>query len=113
MVIQVEEIYKSIAENVVNNVQDGWVEAFIDVKRAANDALALSGGYKTGSENFISFKFRNFDRRIIEDFHLLHSATTTESKGWNCAKFTLYPTGKISIDFEWDQDLADEVEANS
>ena len=32
---------------------------------------------------------------------------------WNRAKFTLMPSGDFTTDFEWDQSLTDEIEANS
>lgn len=111
MSLTVDEIYKSIAYNIMDNVPDNWKEAFIDVERDADDAIELSGGSITMEEEFASFKFRNFDRRITKDFHNLHDITTQDdSNRWNRAKFTLYPTGKFNIDFEWDQALADEIE---
>lgn len=32
---------------------------------------------------------------------------------WNRAKFTLYPTGKFNVEFEWDQELADEIASHA
>ena len=110
----VDEIYNSIAQNILDNTPNGWTEAVIDVERDADDAIELGGGYKTDTDDFVSFKFRNFDRRIIKDFHELHAITTEGgSNPWNRAKFTLEPSGKFSIDFEWDQKLEDEIKANS
>jgi len=110
----VDEIYKSIALNMADNLLDDWNEAYIDAERDADDAIELGGGFSTNDTQFTSFKFRNFDRRIIRDFHDLHKITTEgDSNQWNRAKFTLFPDGNFTIDFKWDQELADEIETNS
>ena len=110
----IDEIYKSIADNVIANVPESWDKAHIIAERTSTSALSLKGGYEDESNEFTSFKFRNFDRRIIADFHLLYKITTEGgSNRWNRAKFTLCNDGTFSIDFEWDQELADEVENNS
>ncbi len=110
----VDEIYLSIAKNIINSTDSGWDEAILNVERAADDAIKFKGGCSSG-EDYTSFKFRNFDRRqLTKDFHQLHSITTeNDSNQWNRAKFTLAPSGKFSIDFEWDQSLADEIESLS
>jgi len=111
MNLTVDEIYTSVAHNILDNVPEGWKEAFINVERDADDAIELSGGFSSNDTEITSFRFRNFDRRIIKDFHSLHKITTeNNSNKWNRAKFTLFPTGKFNIDFEWDQALADEIE---
>ncbi|WP_199610069.1 hypothetical protein [Flocculibacter collagenilyticus] len=108
----IENIHQSIADNMVDNIFiNDWANAFITVEYYDESALELEGGYKTKSNDFISFKFRNFDRRIISDFHRLHKITSFDSgKKWNRAAFTLEPTGKFNIDVNWDQELADEIE---
>ena len=74
------------------------------------DAANFKGEYKNGSE--VSF-FEVYDD-AYDDFEELHDITTEGgSNQWNRAIFTLYPTGKFNIDFEWNQTLADEIEANS
>ena len=114
--ITVDELYKSIALNILQNIDSNhasWEKAFIEVERDADDAIELGGGYTLGN-NFSSFDFREFDRRIIKDFHMLHKITTDNNSNlWNKARYTLYPDGKFDIKFEWDQSLADEIEANS
>ena len=111
MELTVDEIYNNIAQNMLDNLPSEWIEALIDVERGASDALKLSGGYSSLDSEFTSFKFRNFDRRIINDFHELYKIMTQgDSNQWNRAKFKLTPDNKFSIDFDWDQALADEIE---
>ena len=111
MSLTIDEIYNSIGQNIVNNLPSEWLEAFIDVERGSDDALKLGGGYSSLDSNFTSFKFRNFDRRIVDDFHELYAIMTEENDHhkWNRAKFKLTPDGKFSIDFDWDQELFDEI----
>lgn len=98
MELSIDSLHTSIVENMVDHVQDGWVEASLHVKRADADALALSGGYKMKDGEFISFRFRDFDRRIIEDFHSLYRVMAQQGQVWNRLDFTLYPSGQLSID---------------
>ena len=110
----IDDIYKSIADNIVTNVPESWIKAQIIAERASNNALSLEGGYEDENDAFTSFKFRNFDRRIFNDFHVLHQITTKGGNNrWNRATFSLSNDGKFTIDFQWDQALADEVESNS
>jgi len=108
----IDEIYLSIAENMINNTPvDNWITSHIDIEYFDEDALEMGGGFITDSNSFTSFKFRKFDRRIVNDFHSIHKITTEKfDNKWNRAKFTLEPTGKFKMDFEWDQKLADEIE---
>jgi len=112
----VDDIYKSIAQNMMDNLVSHWSEAYLTVERDASDAIGFKGGYINESKVFTSFKFRKFERRrdLPRDFHKLYEIMTVEdANNWNKAKFTLFPSGKFSIDFEWDQDMADEIEALS
>ncbi|OAN11073.1 hypothetical protein A3K86_19055 [Photobacterium jeanii] len=107
-----DEIYLSIAGNMLENIQSkDWITSHIDVEYYGEDALEMGGGFTTKDNLFTSFKFRKFDRRIINDFHRLHQMTIENNfSKWNRAKFTLEPTGKFNMEFEWDQALFDEVE---
>lgn len=111
MNLTIDEIYDSIGQNMIDNLPSEWSEAFIDVERDADDAIELGGGYLSLDSEFTSFKFRNFDRRIVDDFHEVYAIMTEEGDQhkWNRAKFKLTPDGKFSIDFDWDQELADEI----
>lgn len=111
MGLRIDEIYNSIAGNMIDNLPSEWSESFINVERDASDALELSGGYMSLDSEFTSFKFRNFDRRIVKEFHELYTIMTEESDHhkWNRAKFKLTPDNKFTLDFDWDQELADEI----
>ncbi|NRD74006.1 DUF600 family protein [Shewanella sp. VB17] len=105
----IDNLYLSIAQNIIQNSSDSWDIAEVNVE-VFDDALKLKGGHYK-NEMFTSFKFRNFDRKIIKDFENIHLITTENpDNNWNRAKFTLEPTGKFNIEFEWDQALADEIE---
>ena len=104
-----DQLYQSISQNILNNVNDGWDFACINAE-VLDGVVKLNGGYEIDSV-FTPFKFRQFDRRIIDDFKAIHTITTEDSYNkWNKAKFSLESTGKFNLEFEWDQELADEIE---
>ncbi|WP_395343524.1 immunity protein YezG family protein [Ningiella sp. W23] len=110
--MNIDEIYKEISLSMLDNVVcSKWKRAFLDIEYYGSDALELGGGYDSPEGLFTSFKFRNFSRKIVQNFHDLHQITTENPKNnWNRAKFTLFPDGEFTIDFKWDQELADEIE---
>ena len=108
----IEEIYQNIAQNMFNNLPEKWKESYLEVERDDSDAIGFKGGYINEVSEFTSFKFREFTNRqdLSRDFHLLYEiATEGGNSKWNKAKFTLYPSGKFSLDFTWDQEMADEL----
>ncbi|WP_394146618.1 immunity protein YezG family protein [Vibrio atypicus] len=110
----IDETYRSIAQNIIDSIDSSWDKAVLNIEVVAGDTIGFNGEYIIDGEH-VSFKFRNFDRRkLSRDGKSLHKVTTkNDSNIWNKAKFTLYPTGKFNIEFEWDQALEDEVNANS
>ena len=102
----VEDIYKSVAIGIINNIEAEWEKAHIFVEYF-EDSANFKGEYiqkdKTG--------FFEVSDQAFDDFDELYQITTEDSDNkWNRAKFTLEPTGKFNIEFEWDQELADEIE---
>ncbi len=105
----VDDIYTSIGQNILDSTDNLWENSEV-IANVYDGAVELKGGSQYKGQ-FTSFKFRNFDRRIISDFQELHKITTEDSDNkWNRAKFTLESTGDFNIEFEWDQELADEIE---
>ncbi|WP_086930239.1 immunity protein YezG family protein [Agarilytica rhodophyticola] len=112
----VDHIYKSVAQEMINNIPDDWSLSHLDVEREAGDTIGFSGGWTSKQGQFNSFKFREFKNRrmLVKNFHKLHEITTEGGANkWNKAKFVLKPQGEFEINFEWDQSLADEIEALS
>ena len=110
--MNVDDIYNSVAQNMLVNIgRQEWSKAVIEVEYYGDDALKMKGGFHQKNTDFTSFKFRNFDRKIVNDFQQLHEITTeNDSNKWNRAVFYLKPTGEFNIDFSWGQELADEIE---
>ena len=108
---EVETIYANIANGINANINASWEQAWIKAT-VFDDACGVDGEYISSETGDVSYFI--VEDQAFDDFEELHSLMTENGKpAWNRAKFTLYPTGKFSIDFEWDQALADEVEANS
>lgn len=105
----IDTLYLSIAQNIAQNCPSSWDTAEINAE-VFDGVVKLKGGCNS-NDVFTSFKFRHFDRRIISDFENIHLITTENpDNNWNRAKFSLEPSGKFNMEFEWDQELADEIE---
>jgi hypothetical protein len=105
----IDQIYLNIGQGIANVISDDWREAYIFVEMF-EDAANLKGEYFSDRDK----KYFEVDDEAFDDFEEIHAIMTQgDSNKWNRAKFTLYPTGKFNIDFEWDQLLADEVNSNS
>ncbi len=107
----VDDIYLEIAHSIIDAIETQWSVAIITCE-LAEDAGAFKCIYKEDIDSAVDHDF-DVSYETFKAFEKLHEITTSGENDWNRAKFTLYPTGKFSIDFEWDQGLADEVEANS
>ena len=108
--MNIDEVYHAIAQNIVQAIEADWKHAEVCFERDED-----YGGFKC-SYSDSEGKLSDFDvsYSTYKNFKQLHLITSEdESNRWNKAKFTLYPTGKFNIDFEWDQDLADEIAANA
>ncbi|WP_161787483.1 immunity protein YezG family protein [Endozoicomonas numazuensis] len=105
----IDDVYAGIGQQIADAISDDWSEAWLFVE-FFEDAANFKGEYNSNSER----KFFKVGYKAYKSFKKLYEITTEgESNRWNRAKFTLYPTGKFNINFEWDQDLADEIAANS
>lgn len=108
MIRKIDDIYLSIALIMKENLVEPWDKAVIRAE-VHNGVVRLKGGSESSGE-YTSFKLRNFNRQIISDFEELHEVTTEGKEGrWNRALLSLRPDGTFSVDFVWDQELADEV----
>ena len=110
--MNIDEIYLKIANNIIDAIGSEWAIATINCKLAPN-----YGGFKcVYKEDISSIVDHDFDISFetFEAFEILHKITTEDGASkWNRATFTLYSTGKSSTNFEWDQELADEIGATS
>jgi len=106
MAREIEEIYKSLAIGIIANINSKWDKAHLYTE-FFEDAAEFKGEYTLDNKtNFFEVSDQAFD-----DFDELYQITTEDSDNkWNRAIYSLEPTGKFNIEFEWDQELADEIE---
>ena len=108
----INNIYLNIAKGIVDVIDSNWSVAIIKFDYMGG-AGEFDCTYKDSELSEVENDF-DVDYSMYKLFKELHQVMNErEAHTWNRARFTLYPTGKFSIDFEWDQALADEVEANS
>ena len=107
----IDDVYESIAQNISSVIQGEWSNSVLDVEFNGDSA-----DFDATFETFDGQK-KDFDveYQVFKDFKELHAIMTAEGDHhkWNRATFKLTPDGKFSIDFDWDQALADEVESYS
>lgn len=111
MTITVDDIYREIAQDIFEAISDDWQSAVVNFEYTGDsgefDCVYVKGSGKKEFDFDVEFS-------TYKSFKLLHDITAEgDSNRWNRAKFFLEPSGKFSIDFEWDQQLEDEVQANS
>ncbi len=102
----VEDIYQSLAFGITENINNTWEKATLSVE-FFEDSADFKGEYFTHKTK----KFFEVSDHAFDDFEELYKLTTENPVNkWNRAKFTLESTGDFNMEFEWDQELADEIE---
>ena len=105
----VDEIYLSIAQSAVDAIDEDWEKLSINVEflgdAAEFDCVYIASG--SGRERDFSAGYQ-----FYKDFKELFKIMTEEGSNlWNRAVFKLTPDGDFSIDFKWDDDLAEDFNA--
>jgi hypothetical protein len=100
----VDEIYLSIAQAVVDSIQESWDLVKIEVEYVDDTAEFDCTYVRSDSEEEVDF---DVEYQMYKDFKVLHEITTEgNSNLWNRALFSLKPSGDFNIDFKWDEELA-------
>jgi hypothetical protein len=108
------EIFNLLANGIIDDLPQGlkFKEAILNIIRLEgvvefNSYVIDESDNKINLEVSMGYKYA---KAVLE----LYSITQTQSpvhKNWNRAKYTLFPEGKMSIEYIWDEDLQNEVDA--
>ncbi|MBW8186309.1 immunity protein YezG family protein [Shewanella nanhaiensis] len=103
----IDSIYTAIAQHMLNQIDEEWSGCKVDVE--------FFEGAAEFDTSYISEQGVECDLKggypLFKLFKELHELTTdNQDNKWNRAKFSLEPSGKFNMEFEWDQELADEIE---
>jgi hypothetical protein len=103
----IDAVYQSIAQNMVDAIPKSWNSSLLDVE-FNGDSAEFDATFETSDGQTEDF---DVEYQVFKDFKELYSIMTEEGDHhkWNRATFKLTPDNKFSIDFDWDQELADEV----
>lgn len=103
----IDEIYESIAQNMIDAIPSDWSSSSLDLE-FNNGSAEFDATFETPAGDTEDF---DVEYQVFKDFKEMYAIMTEEGDQhkWNRAKFKLTPEGKFSIDFDWDQALADEV----
>lgn len=104
---KIEDIYTGMAQHLIAQIDDTWIQSKIEVE-FFEDSAEFDVTYLDSNGNVIDLEA---GYKLFMLFKELYTITTENSEDkWNRATFSIEPSGKFNIDFEWDQDLADEIE---
>lgn len=108
-----KEIFNEIAISIIDVLPQGeqFTRAILEIERLSGK-VGITGYYFTPEEvkrwlNIFSFRFGS---QCIEDLYQITQTQSPIHVNWNRAKYTLYPEGKMKIEYIWDQALQDEVD---
>lgn len=106
----VDEIYELTANNIVNNINaKSWEKAILNI-HGSDTAMGIDGAFFSEGKEY-PLEVCNFDVDVEFALMELHEITTEDGENqWNCAVFTIFPSGEFNIDFSWDDEIASEEE---
>jgi len=107
----IDDIYTSIAQYLSACIDEDWADITLEVEREADNVIGFTGGYNSITGEQKNLSVGKLNEQVDDDFDEIYCIMTEEGEQnkWNRVKFKLTPDGKFSIDFDWDQELADEV----
>lgn len=104
---EAEDIYLDIANLVVDAIEDEWRNAVIYIEYFG-DAADFEARYETHQLAYKDFITHHSISDLLKELDSIINPDNT--KPWNRAKFYLEPDGEFSMEFAWDQALADEIQ---
>ena len=107
----IEEINNAIGQALYDSVNEDWVEIQMNIKLGI-ESIGYRATYMATNGEIKQIDFWDNDFGLPNKFKKLHQTMTaqTDKHKWNRAKATLTDDMKLNIQFEWDQELADELE---
>lgn len=105
----IDEIYEVIANGIMQSIpRNDWDEVSLSIQ-GDSTYIETSGTYFISDEEF-GLDTHSLDSEVSFAIMELHELTTEGGNNrWNRAIFTLFPDGEFDIEFQWDQDLNDEI----
>jgi hypothetical protein len=108
-----KEIFNTIAISIIDVLPQGeqFIYAVLEIKRLTAN-IGFTGYYITSDEKKKWLDVFNFhlDSSCIEDLYNITQTQPPIHKNWNRAKYTLFPEGKMEIEYIWDEELQNEVD---
>ncbi len=107
------EIYQFIVDDLNNIADKNWVMITLDVRRNGEGHIGLGGEYinNIGETKQLLDVWKE-NNNLSKGLHSLYQIMTveTDKHKWNRLKATLIKDEDLNIKFDWDQELADELE---
>ncbi len=111
LIMTADEIYLKIGQEISNVIESGnWTNARLEIEIVGEGVVGYTGDYFANNEQK-DMSVENIDDDITDWLNELHKVTTEGGNNkWNKAIFTLTPDGQFDMEFNWDQELHDQVE---
>lgn len=111
LITEEKQIFNSLGSNIIKSeLDDKWSYSILKLTVIGNSVeFNLNYYYSNGSKK--NTKYKN-SFLLSKEVMKLHSLTNAHPnyKNWNRAQFTIFPDGKMEIEYIWDQELQDEVD---
>jgi len=108
-----KEIFNQIAHSIINAMpeQVNFKYAVLEIKRLVRN-VGYTGFYITENDEkkWLDIFNLKLDESYIENLYQITQNQPPVHANWNRAKYSLYPEGKMQIEYLWDQELQDEVD---
>jgi len=110
-----DELMQKIGTSIIQMSEfiNDWQKIIINIERTSDKSIEMDVDYIDNNRDIKYFNdYNNFFSETSDIFHALYQTMTadTDKHKWNRAKVTLANDIKLNIKFEWDQELADELE---
>lgn len=106
-----KEIFTKLATKLIEDIGDlKWDKAELEIMRLEGTVRFSAIYINECQQKDVEVNFGFWEAR---DIHKLYHITQNEPPvhtNWNRAKFTLFPDGKMQMEYIWDQELQDEVD---
>lgn len=107
--MQIEEIFTTIGQSIVETIDTDWVKAVLKIKYTGH-SVGFNLNYWDENQNKKSESLKN-SHELYDTIEELHQITTEGGHNkWNRIEFKLTSDGEMDLEFIWDQELFDELE---
>ena len=108
----VKEVFEKLGEDINGAIEEPWETAELLIVASPTHSK-FSGSYLNSKGEKKSIRIRKFSADSGLLVIALNARTSEGKDKWNRAVFKMTSAGKFNMEFSWDQDLQDSLDALS